>query len=149
MMRLTTIVSALVIAGAAFGQDKYVVVLMDVPDADGKRVQFRTDTAAIAKTPDWSPGLQEPPLTITAATRIAREAGQRRLPKADNIEIDSVALRKIESYGQNGSGMKRLTRWYYAFTISPVMNRNASHGTSETVVVILLDGSVIEPSPMQ
>jgi hypothetical protein len=112
-------------------------------------VQFRTDTDALARTPEWAPGSQDPPLAVTAATRIAVEAGKRRLPKADDIAINSITLRKSESYGRSAGGLGRLVRWYYEFTVSPIMGGETFHGSSATTIIILLDGSVVEPTPVK
>jgi hypothetical protein len=139
----------LVAAASVSAQDKFPVVLMEVGDASGARIQFGTDTDALARTPEWKPGTQEPPIAVTAATRIAIEAAKRRLPKASDIAVDSITLRKSESYGQNGTGSGKLVRWYYVFSISPIVGRDAVQSTPGTTIVILLDGSVIEPSVMK
>jgi hypothetical protein len=140
---------AAVLATVALAQDKFEVVLTDMTDAKGSRVQFHTDTEALARTPEWNPGSQDPPLTVVTATRIAIEAGKRRLPKADDIAVNSITLRKSESYGRSAGGLGRLVRWYYEFTVSPIMGGETFHGSSATTLVILLDGSVIEPSPVK
>src|SRR6266436_3767922 len=83
LMRLLAVFTFVLLPICAFAQENYGVVLNDVTDAKGNRLQFRTDTNTLARTSDWSPGTQDPPLTIPAVTRIAIEAGKRRLPKAD------------------------------------------------------------------
>jgi hypothetical protein len=149
LMRTILLIIAAGLASAALAQEKFEVVLADMTDAKGNRVQFRTDTEALARTPEWNPGSQDPPLTVAAATRIAVEAGKRRLPKADDIAINSITLRKSESYGRSAGGLARLVRWYYEFTVSPIIDGETFHGSSATTLVILLDGSVIEPSPVK
>src|SRR4051812_22396543 len=96
-------------------QDSFGVVLLDTEDAHQHRVQFHTDTKTLAATPEWAPGLKEPPLSVSAASKIAVEAGKHRLPKADDITIESVQLQKRESY-HGGPSPSRLVRWFYVFT---------------------------------
>ena len=149
-MRPILLLVSVFMATAALAQQSFDVVLMDATDAKGTRVQFRTDTKTLAGTSEWTPGAQEPPLTITAATKIAVEAGKRRLPKADDIALDSVTLRKNESYHSAGvGGLGRLVRWYYVFTVSPVLGGETFTGESATTIVVLLNGSVVEPSPVK
>lgn len=149
MRTLLFIIIGFLSTSLASAQDKFTVVLTEVEDAKGNRVQFRTDTDALARTPEWMPGSKDPPLTVSAATRIAEEAGKRRLPKADEIAINSVSLRKSESHGRSAGGLGRLVRWYYEFAVSPVMGGETFHGPSATTIIILLDGSVIEASPLK
>ena len=148
-MRASLIAIASFLAAVALAQEKFDVVLTDMTDAKGTRVEFRTDTDALARTPEWTPGSQDPPFTVSAATRVAVEAGKRRLPKADDIAINSITLRKSESYGQSAGKLGRLVRWYYEFTVSPVIGGETFHGQSATTIIILFDGSVVEPSPVK
>ena len=97
----------------ALAQEKFDVTFFTSEDAKGTRVQFRTDTQALGRTPEWTPGSQDPPLTVTGATRAAVEAGKRRFPKADDIAINSISLQKSESYRQSAGALGRLVRWYY------------------------------------
>lgn len=148
-MRFVLFSALAVMAAVAAAQDNFDVVLLDMTDAKGARSQFRTDTKTLAGTPDWTPGVQEPPLTITAASKIAVEAGKRRLPKADDIALDSVTLRKSEAIGASAGTLGRLVRWYYVFTVSPIIGGETFTGPSATTIVVLLNGSVVDPSPVK
>ena len=145
-MRTVRMLVFLLLAIRVLAQENYGVVLSDITDAKGNRLQYRTDTNTLARTSDWSPGAQDPPLTITAVTRIAIEAGKRRLPKAEDIAIQFITLRKSDSYG--GDPPKKITRWYYKVSLSPIIGGETYfRGSSIIDIVILLDGTVIEPTP--
>jgi hypothetical protein len=145
-MRLLAVLTLVLIPICVSAQENYGVMLNDVTDAKGNRIQFHTDTDRLARTPDWSPGTQDPPLTITAVTRIAIEAGKRRLPKADDIAVQFITLRKADAYG--GSPPNKFTRWYYQVSVSPIVaGETFFKGSSIIDIVILLDGTVVEPTP--
>ena len=145
-MRALCILLALLVSIRVLAQENYGVVLNDVTDAKGNRLQYRTDTDTLARTSDWSPGAQDPPLTVTAVTRIAIDAGKRRLPKADDIAIQFITLRKSDSYG--GNPPRKITRWYYQVSLSPIIGGETyPKGYSIIDIIILLDGTVIEPTP--
>jgi hypothetical protein len=129
-------------------QDKFGVVLLDTQDARGNRLQFHTDTKTLAATPEWTPGLKEPPLSVTAATKIAIEAGKRRLSKADDISIQSLQLQRNDSY-HGGPTPTKLVRWFYVFSVSPILGGETYRGESATEIVILMDGKVIEPTAVK
>lgn len=132
----------------SYAQESFGVVLLDVGDAHGKRLQFRTDSKTLAATPDWMPDSKEPPLSITAATKIAKEAGKHRLPKADDISIESIQLQRNYSYHSSPIPTK-LMRWFYVFSIAPIIGSETYRGESATQIVILMDGKVIDPTPVK
>ena len=145
-MRLLAVLTFALVPICVSAQESYGVMLNDVTDAKGNRIQFHTDTDRLVRTPDWSPGTQDPPLTVTAVTRIAIEAGKRRLPKADDIAIQFITLRKADAYG--GSPPNKFTRWYYQVSVSPIVGGETYFKRSSMIdIVILLDGTVVEPTP--
>jgi hypothetical protein len=138
----------LLMAAPLLGQENFGVVLLDREDAHQRRVQFRTDTKTLAATPEWTPGSKEPPISVTAAAKIAMEAGKRRLPKADDISIHSLQLLKNDSF-HGGPAPTKLVRWFYVFSVSPIMGGQTYSGESATDIVILMDGKIIEPAPVK
>ena len=146
-MRSLLIIALLTIAAGMRAQDGVEVVLADVTDENGKRVLFRTDTKTLAATADWAPGSQDPPLTVTAASKIARESGKRRFPNSDDIELSSITLRSMGCYGPSAGSFGQLVRWYYVVDVVPVPMNSSS--AAESTVVILLDGTVVEPTPFK
>jgi hypothetical protein len=113
----------------------------------GQRTEFLTDIETLKRTPGWTLGKQEPPLAVSDACRIAVEAGKRRFPKADSISIQSVTLRSTEYHsGPSPNGPADIVRWHYEVSILPVVGGETDFTASGNFIVILMDGSVIEPT---
>ena len=126
----------LLLASTAVAQDKFVSLLRTT-DADGKRWEHRVAPETLARTPDWTLGLQDPPITVTVASHIAMAAGKRRLPRTD-LAVNGVNLSQ--------RGFSGLIRCYYAFQLYAV-GGELPPGQGSTWIIVLLDGTVVEPSP--
>lgn len=99
--------------------------------------EYRVSRRRLALTKPWSPDVQ-PPLSVPAAVAVARKAAH--LPEPIDFVLTAVQLRP---YGLDNSGD---WRWFYdveyfnareAFDKGPPMRQH---------VVILMDGSVVEPT---
>jgi hypothetical protein len=126
------------------------VVLHESKDADGHRVQFRSDAKTLWNTPQWTPGGEGPPLSLEVATKIAMDAGLREVPKATGVEFGNIKL--LRSVFDYPSG--RVVTWFWVFTLSPVIDGHPDRHTAPIVkpardIVILLDGKVIAPIPLK
>jgi hypothetical protein len=130
---LFTIVS--LVASTALAQEKSVS-LFKTTDANGDRWEHRIAPETLARTPDWTLGLQDPPITVTVASHIAMAAGKRRLPRTD-LAVNGVNLLQ--------RGFSGRIRWYYAFQLYAV-GGELPLGQSSFWIIVLLDGTVVEPS---
>ena len=144
-MRAASFVVALFLAWLPRAQAQSEVFLVQVEDVRGARAWYRTGSDRLARTPEWRPESEDPPLAVPAAARIGLEAGKRRLASGHDMVIESILLQKKE-FSRAGEG--RLVRWYYQVTLSRIIDRHAFHPSSTTIVV-LLDGSVVEPTPVK
>ena len=144
-MRILAIIAFLTLSSIAVaGQD---ISLLNMSDMHGKRTEYPVPLETLSHTPEWTPGTKEPPLTVSAAVRITTEAGKLRFPKADGISIQSVTLRSTEYHaGAALGGPADIVRWHYEVSVAPVIGGETFFGGSATVIVILMDGTVVQPT---
>ncbi len=149
-MRLIALLATMVIPAAALFADTTPVVLYESKGPDGERVQYRSDTNTLWKTPPWTPGSEGPPLSIEAATKIAMDAGLRQVPRASEISFGDIKLTKNVFEYSGG----RVVTWFWVFTVSPVVDEPADPTTGFFAkpardIVILLDGNVGDAIPLK
>jgi hypothetical protein len=144
-MRILIILSLFVSSSIAVAEP--TISLLNMSDIHGKRTEYPVDLERLARTPEWTPGMQDPPLAVSAACRIAAETGKRRLPKADDISIQSITLRNTEYHsGRTESGPADIVRWHYEISVAPIIGGETFFGASSTIIVLLMDGTIIEPA---
>jgi hypothetical protein len=119
------------------------VVLYETTDAQGRRLQYRTDTKILWDTPQSGLGPEEQPLSMKDACKIANDAGMRQFPKAEGLSWLSLKFLKNNfdySYG-------RIVTWFYVISVAPVFHVGSYYTTGPPIeIVILLSGKVLEPS---
>jgi hypothetical protein len=138
-MRFHITIALLLVGTAVATAPSNISLLITV--VQGEQIEYLTGIETLKRTPDWTPGKQEPPLAVSDACRIAIEAGKRRFPKADNISIQSITLSSTAYNGPDD-----IVRWHYEVSILPVVRGKTDFTASGKFVVILMDGSVIEPT---
>ncbi len=94
----------------------------------------------------WTPGGEGPPLSLEAATKIAMDTGLRQVPKSNGISFGDIKLLK-NAFDYPGG---RVVTWFWVFSVSPVIDEHPDPATEPIVksardIVILLDGTVVEP----
>jgi len=149
-MRAAVLLVLTCIAQSAIAEQSVPVVLYEGTHADGHRVQYRSDTKTLWDTPQWTPGGEGPQLSLEAATKIAMDVGMRQVPKANGISFGDIKLLK-NVFDYSGG---RVVTWFWVFRVSPVINENPDKPTMPIVkqprdIVILLDGKVIEATPVK
>ena len=137
-MRFHITLALLIVASGLLGAPANIALLLT--NVNGERIEYLTDIGTLKRTPEWTPGKQEPPLAVSDACRIAVEAGKRRFPKADGISIQSVTLSSI-AYGAGD-----IVRWHYEVAILPIVGGKTYFKDSGSYIVILMDGSIVEPT---
>ena len=121
-------------------------------NVQGEQIEYLTDIDTLMRTPDWTPGKQEPPLAVSDACRIAVEAGKLRFQNADGIVIESVTLRPTATRGGSSTGLaindiiNDIVRWHYEIAILPIVGGKPSFAGLGGEIVILMDGSIVEPT---
>jgi hypothetical protein len=122
-------------------------VLLDTKDANGQRIQFRYDAQALWDKPQWTPGGEGPQLSLEAATKIAIDAAKRQVPKSNGVSFADIKLLKNACDWPGG----RVVTWFWVFSVSPVIDEHPGRATEPIFkpardIVILLDGTVVEPT---
>jgi len=121
-------------------------------NVQGEQFEYVTDIDTLMRTPDWTPGKQEPPLAVSDACRIAVEAGKLRFQNADGIAIESVTLRPTATRGDSFTGLainasiNAIVRWHYEVAIVRIVGGKPSFADLGGEIVILMDGSIVEPT---
>jgi hypothetical protein len=125
-------------------------------NVQGEQFEYVTDIDTLMRTPDWTPGKQEPPLAVSDACRIAVEAGKLRFQNADGIAIESVTLRPTATRGDSFTGLATglaindiindIVRWHYEVAILPIVGGKPSFADLGGEIVILMNGSIVEPT---
>ncbi len=149
-MRLIVLLAITATAAHALVADTVPVVVYESKDPHGERVQYRSDTNTLWKTPQWTPGNKGPPLSIEAATKIATDAGLRQVPKANGISFGEIKLLK-NVFDYSGG---RVVTWFWVFSVSPVIDEHPDQATEPIIepardIVILLDGKVLDATPVK
>lgn len=121
-------------------------------NVQGEQIEYVTDIDTLMRTPDWTPGKQEPPpLAVSDACRIAVEAGKLRFQNADGIFIESITLRPTATRGDSltgfatGLAIDDIVRWHYEVAILPIVGGKPSFADLGSDIVILMDGSIVPP----
>ena len=117
-------------------------------NVQGEQIEYLTDIDTLMRTPDWTPGKQEPPLAVSDACRIAVEAGKLRFQNADGIAIGSLTLRPTATRGDSFTrlAINDIVRWHYEIAILPNVGGKPSFADLGGDIVILMDGSIVEPT---
>ncbi len=146
-MRLTLLLALTCFAAAVAG-DNFPVVLLDIKDGHDQHVQFRTDTNTLWSMPRWTMfgtgrDDDDPPLSMLGATRIARDAGKRRAPEADDVMFNFTKLQRFSFEYPGGT----VITWFYEFSAWPIIPEGSvgARRGPEMTIVVLLDGTVLEP----
>lgn len=138
-MRFDITLALLIVASGLVAAPANITLLLT--NVNGEQIEYITDIDTFKRTPDWTPGKQEPPLAVSDACRIALEAGKRRFPKAEGIFIQSVTLSSI-AYGAPDD----IVRWHYEVDIWPSVGGKPYFKELGSYIVILMDGSIVEPT---
>jgi hypothetical protein len=122
-------------------------VLLDTNDANGQHVQFRYDANALWEKPRWAPGGEGPQLSLEAATKIAYDAALRQSLKATAVSFGDIKLLHNDCHYGGG----KVVTWFWDFSVRPVIDQEPDPSIFEPArdIVILLDGEVVQPTPVK
>lgn len=146
IMRISVALAVIGLAQCVLAEDNFPVVLFEAKDAEGRRIEFRTDTKTLSAAPQWAiagDGHDEPPLSIAAASKVARDAALRRFPAAEGISFEALELlRRPVSYA-GGTLMPA----FYVLSVTPIFptGRASIRIATQIKMVVLMDGTLLEP----
>lgn len=115
-------------------QNPAMIRLTSWRNQDGTFRVWELSAARASSLPRWSPDTETPPLAVPEATRIARAWFAGRNPQAQGIELQNASLSRVRRTAD-------IDFWFYQ--LSFFGNDPAQPGP--LVVVVLPDGSVVEP----
>ena len=144
-MRHTLTLAMLFGVQLALAVDSVPIVLYEGKGTRGERVQFRSDTRTLWDLPVWTPGGEDPPISLSAATKIAMETALRQSPKAAGVSFGDIKLLKGDFDFSSG----KVVSWFWVFSVAPSGDAPDGTPTLEPFrdIVILLDGTVVEGTP--
>jgi hypothetical protein len=140
-------VGAFVLALVAAAQQSSVVSTMPGANevflwgqglVDGRNFDYVVTNDAMAKVPEWMPDKQDPPLKISRAIELAKQAA-----KGDHSDFTDLLLESIQM--RPSSSADHQDRWFYIVGMYPFVGGKLSVHT-EVTVVILMDGTVVKPT---
>ena len=107
-------------------------------DANGKSTYWYITQERLAQIPDWKPDVSLP-LPIEKAVGKATEWIKNRSTKFTERDIVTISLGKIWD-----SEMK--DKWYYTISVNGTVNVDGIKANSFFSVIVLMDGTIVEPS---
>ena len=105
---------------------------------NGKKIRIDIPPEKLESTPKWISVDSELPLGINKASEIGLTWARNKYNEYDDLRIVLISLSGFDCWGRNGY-------WYYKITFAPIKNGREYRTASEYMVVVLMDGSIIEP----
>jgi hypothetical protein len=102
---------------------------------DGGSISISLDRQDIWRTPIWTIGKSDPPLSLKRASEIASAWALQKYPSVVS-KIDSITLRSIRCSDDSD-------RWYYFFDFIMLHDKQRTH-VSGNWLIVLMDGSIVE-----
>jgi hypothetical protein len=122
---------------ALAGAGDEAVLLLESSNHEGVPSYFRAPPETVDASPQWNPEKDVPPLTVVQAISIARKTLAATSGDA-TYQLQSINLMLVQR--PNGD------RWYYCVSLFASPRRESLDRVRSNDVVILLDGTVVQPS---
>lgn len=132
----TLVISFLALPLRAQAED---VVIMYSYGRNGP-MQYSVPREKAARLQRWETTIKEPPLTLQAAIKHAEAWYHSRYPDVRGWQPVSISLSSSNRKDKNYV-------WYYTIMLQPL--DPAAYRTTDDTVMILMDGSVVEPKPKE
>jgi hypothetical protein len=104
-------------------------------DNSGRERVYRVAESKLLETKKWSPESEPPPLSVPAAVAVALKRLNSKKPTG--LRVIGIEL--------NASGGQEW-RWFYRVELYDVSKANGPQPPETLEVVVLMDGSVVEPA---
>jgi TonB family protein len=131
----TFVLLALTTGALAAAQNPGSIFLARQDTPDGS-YRWEILASRVSSLPQWNPRVDAPPLSLDAAIKIGEEWLKQQTPEIKAFDVSFVSLARFPIQDL----------WYYRLQFDPVVaNRRLSAGANPFTVVVLLDGSVVEP----
>lgn len=103
-------------------------------------LQYSVPSEKAARLQRWETTIKEPPLTLQAAVKHAEAWYHNRYPDIPGWQPVSISLSSSNRKDKNYV-------WYYVIMLQPL--DTAAYETTDDTVMILMDGSIVEPKPKE
>ena len=137
MKQVSLALLALTVCGSALADCGGYPVITTTKE-DGTRVGVIVTDAQFKKSPAWSPGKGEPPLSISRVVEIAQKWAASQFKRYDSVQIQGINL---SEYGCPST----TKHWYYVVHFAPVIDGNRVFSGGQ-FAVILMDGTIVGPT---
>jgi len=113
---------------------------------DGTRYLFEIPQERADKLPAWDQrSTPEPPLSISAAKKAGEAWLLSRSTDVKTFEMASLFLVPFNPGNAPGGSCRPASCWFYRLVFDPVISNRRLNGGGDFTVVVLLDGSIVEP----
>lgn len=112
-------------------------------DANNNMYAYKASREEVFNVPEWLPDKSNPPLTIPGALTIAKVAAQSEFPQYKDFEVGGLDINPIP-VPSFFSQLKN--RWFYVVELHPKIDGETQRD-DRVWVVVLMDGTVIKPTP--
>lgn len=103
---------------------------------DGREIGLYLPEDKLRSAPEWTPGMGEPPLSVSAAVETAMAWGKEKYSQFESVSVREISLTK--------TSCSRASNWYYTIEFVLFFNGSPLYG-SGAFVGIMMDGTVVEP----
>ena len=112
---------------------------------DGTRYLYEISQERADALPQWDQrSAPDPPLSMSAAKRAAESWLTSRIPEVKTFDVSSLFFAKV--FPAAPADPRRIAVcWYYRITFDPVLGGRRLNAAGDFTVVVLLDGSIVEP----
>ena len=111
-------------------------------DQDGRRYVYEISQDRADALPQWDQqATPDPPLSMGEATKAARAWLTSRTPEIKIFELSALNLLNVPAR----PGTCRRGCWFYRMNFNPVIGGRRLAGGGDFTVVVLMDGSIVEP----
>ena len=123
-------------------QSRPVITITNAIGQDGTRYQYEISQERADRLPLWDQRVApEAPLSMSAARKAAEAWLTARTPEIKTFELASQLFVRMSC----GVDRSRVGCWYYRIVLDPVVGGRRLNGGGDFTVVVLLDGSIVEP----
>jgi hypothetical protein len=123
-------------AGGGMAEAQEMRDLYTTRDEAGRERVYRVPESKLLATKKWSPESEAPPLSVRAAVTVAL----KRLGPKHPSGLRVVKIELIASGGQEW-------RWFYRIEFFDSARARGARPPDLLEVLVLMDGTVVEPSP--
>ena len=154
VIRIVVLVNIVIAALAtpARPQSSGVVQITQMPRADGTQQVWEISRDRLSALPALDQKATRLRLSLVDAIGIAEKHATSRAPNVKSWQVLNAALMPLVTRGGATNAVSTLASWYYRVQLAPEVGSpeplfpGSAGDAQRTTVVVLLDGSIVEPT---